>query len=127
MPSPELGSEGGRVHSNSTLYGNAGPSTTNLNLLQPVPATAFPKSFSVAALLQTGKLVKPPNLTTISIELERYLVACEKWDRSVKVELSKEDNFFAKGGFQNAFLATDLSNKKEHMESLLSQLNMSEL
>ncbi len=134
MPSLELGSEGGGVHSNSNSYGNAGPSTTNLNLLPPVPATAFPKSVSVAALLQAGKLVKPPNVTKISIELESYLVAAKKWDRSVKVELSKEDNSFAEGGFRNAFLATDVSNsnkwvikeyKKEHMEPLLSQLNMS--
>ena len=124
MPSSELGSEGGGVHSNSNSYGNAGPSITNLNLLQPVPATALPKSVPVAALLQAGKLVKPPNVTKISIELESYLVAGKKWNRSVKVELSKEDNSFAEGGFRNAFLATDVSNsnkwvikeyKKEHM------------
>lgn len=131
----ELGSEGGGVHSNSTSYGNTTElSNATLNLLPPVPPTAFPKSVSVAVLLQAGKLVKPPNVTKIAIELESYLVAGKKWDRSMKVELSKEDNSFAEGGFRNAFLATDVSNSskwvikeyiKEHMEPLLSQLNMS--
>ena len=134
MSSSESGSEGGGVHSNSTSYGNTKLSIANANVLPSVPSIAFPQSVSDAALLQGEKLVKPPNITRITIELESYTVACRKWDRSVKVGLSKEDNSFAEGSFRNAFLATDVSNsskwvikeyKKEHMKPLLSQLNMS--
>jgi len=82
------------------------------------------QSVSVAALLQAGKLVKPPNVTKISIELESYLVAGKKWNRSVKVELSKEDNSFAEDvSNSNKWVIKEY--KKEHMEPLLSQLNMS--
>ena len=78
----------------SSSYGNAIVSTGNyvksdISLL-PVPPTAFPQSVSVAALLQARKLVKPPNVIRVKLELERYIVAEKKrgkWNFSKKMLL----------------------------------------
>eukprot|EP00112_Aurelia_sp_Birch-Aquarium-sp1_P019166 Seg469.6 transcript_id=Seg469.6/GoldUCD/mRNA.D3Y31 product="Transient receptor potential cation channel subfamily M member 6" protein_id=Seg469.6/GoldUCD/D3Y31 len=95
----------------SSSHGNAMVSSITYGKndisLPAVPPTAFPQSISVAALLQARKLVNPPNVTRVKLELESYIVAEKKWAKAMKVELLKENTSFAEGGFRNAFLATD--------------------
>lgn len=121
----------------SSSHGNAMVSSITYGKndisLPAVPPTAFPQSISVAALLQARKLVNPPNVTRVKLELESYIVAEKKWAKAMKVELLKENTSFAEGGFRNAFLATDETSsgkwvikeyKKLQMDPILTQLHM---
>ena len=47
----------------------------NTSSLPQVPSSIIPKSVSVAALLQARKLVSPPNVARVILELESYVVA----------------------------------------------------
>lgn len=66
----------------SSSHGNAMVSSITYGKndisLPAVPPTAFPQSISVAALLQARKLVNPPNVTRVKLELESYIVAEKK-------------------------------------------------
>ena len=94
------------VVTGSSSYRNAIDSTGNYVKndisLPPVPPTAFPQSVSVAALLQARKLVNPPNVTRVKLELERYIVAEKKWAQSMKMEYLKKC-FFCRRWFQKCF------------------------
>ena len=85
------------------------------------------------ALLQARKLVSPPNLASVLLELESYVVADKKWAKSMKIELHKDNNAFAEGGFIWAFLATDVRNtskwfikeyKMMQMDPVFAELKM---
>ena len=47
--------------------------------LKPVPSSAFPKSVCVADLLHAAKLVKPPDVTKMTLILESYDVSSKQW------------------------------------------------
>ena len=78
----------------------------NTSSLPQVPSTIIPKSVSVAALLPARKVVSPPNVARVILELGSYVVADKQWVKSMKLDLYKENNAFAEGGFRHAFLAT---------------------
>eukprot|EP00112_Aurelia_sp_Birch-Aquarium-sp1_P014185 Seg3046.1 transcript_id=Seg3046.1/GoldUCD/mRNA.D3Y31 product="Eukaryotic elongation factor 2 kinase" protein_id=Seg3046.1/GoldUCD/D3Y31 len=79
-----------------------------ISSLPPVPPTAFRKSVSVATLLEARKLITPPDVTRTKLRLESFNVAEKKWVELPVFEVTKENKPFAKGGFREAFLATEV-------------------
>eukprot|EP00112_Aurelia_sp_Birch-Aquarium-sp1_P022386 Seg6290.2 transcript_id=Seg6290.2/GoldUCD/mRNA.D3Y31 product="Myosin heavy chain kinase B" protein_id=Seg6290.2/GoldUCD/D3Y31 len=79
-----------------------------ISSLPPVPPTAFPKSVSVATLLEARKLITPPDVTRTKLRLESFNVAEKKWVELPVFEFTKENKPFAEGGFREAFLATEV-------------------
>ena len=69
-----------------------------LSHLPPVPPSAFPKSVSIADLLDAGKLIEPPSVTRLKLDLSAYDVAEKMWKPSGSIEVSKEDSHFAEEG-----------------------------
>ena len=110
-----------------------------ISSLPPVPPTAFPKSVSVATLLEARKLITPPDVTRTKLRLESFNVAEKKWVELPVFEIMKENKPFAEGGFREAFLATEvLPNNKSgkkwvvktyksgHMDEVLTNIRMTE-
>ena len=102
---------------------------------KPVPSYAFPKSVCVADLLHAAKLVKPPDVTQMTLILESYDVSSKQWNIEKNLSVLKENTRFAEGGFRNAFLATSLDGvtstkwvvkeaKEEMMRNVTLSLNV---
>ena len=56
----------------------------------PRPRTVYPKSVNIGDLLRAGKLVRPPVLTSLTLEsfdFEEY-----EWNKTVKIEETKFDS-----------------------------------
>eukprot|EP00794_Sanderia_malayensis_P013091 gene13089-14433_t len=95
----------------------------DLSHFPPVPSSAFPKSVSVADLLDARKLIEPPNVTRLKLDLS-------------SIEVSKEDSHFAEGGCRQAFLATSADSraqekkwvikvtKEDHLAPVTENFNM---
>ena len=106
-----------------------------LNHLPPVPSSAFPKSVSIADLLDARKLIEPPSVTRLKLDLSAYDVAEKMWKPSGSIEVSKEDSHFAERGFRHAFLATSVNpgaqerwvikvTKEEHLAQVTETFNI---
>ena len=97
--------------------------------LPQVPSTAFPKSVCIADLMHAAKLVKPPDVTQITLTLESYDITAKKWETCRNLTILKDNQKFAEGGFRNAFLATSNDQSvhskwviKETKEDMMSQV-----
>eukprot|EP00112_Aurelia_sp_Birch-Aquarium-sp1_P008581 Seg1949.5 transcript_id=Seg1949.5/GoldUCD/mRNA.D3Y31 product="Transient receptor potential cation channel subfamily M member 6" protein_id=Seg1949.5/GoldUCD/D3Y31 len=106
-----------------------------LSHLPPVPSSAFPKSVSLADLLDARKLIEPPSVTRLKLDLSGYDVAEKMWKPSGSIEVNKEDSHFAEGGFRHAFLATSVNpraqekwvikvTKEEHLAPVTENFNI---
>ena len=78
----------------------------SITVLPSVPYTAFPKSVSVADLLQARKLIEPPDVSLVTMILESYSVSDKKWDEFPTLDFLKENRQFSEGGFRVAYIAT---------------------
>ena len=85
-------------HPQTTVF----PETT----FPKVPQTAFPKSVSIADLLQARKLIEAPDISTVTMVLESYNVYDKVWETVNTVEFLKENKNFSEGGFRRAYIAT---------------------
>ena len=63
---------------------------------------SFPPSLSVATMLKLGKLIKPPKLKAIPIEIEGFEIK-NGWTAARIVTFSVESGSFAEGGFRKAY------------------------
>ena len=86
------------------------------NLSQKVDQTfslfllsAFPKSVSIADLLQARKLNEPPKTEQLTLSLQYYHVEKKTWEALQSVKFTKEVNSFAEGGSRKAFMATRIN------------------
>eukprot|EP00112_Aurelia_sp_Birch-Aquarium-sp1_P006354 Seg17027.1 transcript_id=Seg17027.1/GoldUCD/mRNA.D3Y31 product="hypothetical protein" protein_id=Seg17027.1/GoldUCD/D3Y31 len=106
-----------------------------LSHLPPVPSSAFPKSVSLADLLDARKLIEPPSVTRLKHDLSGYDVAEKMWKPSGSIEVNKEDSHFAEWGFRHAFLATSVNpraqekwvikvTKEEHLAPVTENFNI---
>eukprot|EP00794_Sanderia_malayensis_P001051 gene1051-379_t len=98
-------------HSKNVPHRPTIKSAEDLNQLPPVPSSAFPKSVSVADLLDARKLIEPPKVKRLKLDLGSYDVADKMWLLSGSIEVNKEDSHFAEGGFRRAFLATSVDSR----------------
>ena len=78
----------------------------SITVLSSVPSTAFPKSVSIADLLQAQKLMEPPDAFLVTMLLESYSVSEKKWGKFATLDVLKENNQFSEGGFRVAYNAT---------------------
>ena len=69
---------------------------------ETLPKTVFPKSVSVTALLKAGKLIKPLNLSVLSLEYFD-VQSCSWMKSSSPIRLDIEPEKFASGAFGDAF------------------------
>lgn len=67
------------------------------------PKTVYPKSISLENLLRAGKLVKPPEITTLKVEA--FDVGNAKWVAMPTIEVEIEQKSFAGGAFRDAYKA----------------------
>ena len=61
-----------------------------------------PKSVSVAALLNAGKLVKPPQQERVTLHPEELSLKLRYWNEVATVEFMIDELRFAHGGFRDA-------------------------
>ena len=78
----------------------------SLTVLPSVPYTAFPKSVSVADLLQARKLIEPPDVSLVTTILKSYSVSDKKWEKFATLDFLKENMQFSDGGFRVVYIAT---------------------
>lgn len=68
--------------------------------------TKFPASVSISTLLKAGKLVKPKDKNKLTLTIEAFDVATQKWTNDFEAVGYVETSIFASGGFRNAYHAT---------------------
>ena len=79
--------------------------------------------------MHAAKLVKPPDVTQITLTLESYDITAKNWEMCQNLTILKDNQKFAEGGFRNAFLATSNDQSvhskwviKETKEDMMSQV-----
>ena len=82
------------------------PQSRSITVLPSVPSTVFPKSASIADLLQARKLIKPPDVSLVTMLLENYSVSDKTWVKCATLDFLKENKHFSEGGFRVAYIAT---------------------
>lgn len=68
-----------------------------------MPRTVYPKSISIGDLMKAGKLVKPPQVAILKLEI--FNVESCKWIDIPSIEVEVEKTAFASGAFRDAFKA----------------------
>ena len=79
--------------------------------------------------MHAAKLVKPPDVTQITLTLKRYDITAKRWETCPSLTVLNDNQKFAEGSYRNAFLATS-NNKsvcskwviKETKEDMMSQV-----
>lgn len=69
-------------------------------------------SLSICDLLKARKLIKPRETEEWLVKPELFCLASKAWKPIQEINLTKEKQSFAEGGFRDAYLATD-KNKKQ--------------
>ena len=71
-----------------------------------MPSTTIPKSFCVADLTAAGKLIKPPDVSNVTLILQSYNVKNKSWNTVNTISAMMEAKQFAEGRLQDAFRGT---------------------
>ena len=96
MPSKESGRR----------FSDFGPSLSSVPPSAFAQSVAVAKSVSVADLLAAGKLVEPPDVSSVTLVLQSFDVTNKTWSTATTLDVVLEKKNFAEGGFRDAFIAT---------------------
>eukprot|EP00795_Rhopilema_esculentum_P004082 gene4082-20262_t len=75
-------------HSRSVPHRSTMQPEGKVSHLAPVPSSAFPKSGSIADLLDARKFIQPPSVTRMKLDLSAYDVAETMWNPSGSIAKS---------------------------------------